>query len=235
MSNLPAERGLADLSRAAQDVLAAHERLVSEPAQLTGSEEGFRHLELAHAAACYAYPELTALVGVKTWPWPEQSFQVSDHRCNYVRAAALLLAAAEQLDGRAGAVERGSAPGVKPLDAAVPKPTLRNPFKAGSVMAKQFDGMLQAYAEGHRDIVREGGKVRCMGNSMATSFWRGYDSTPPHIVPKGTPAWACYRAGQAQRLLDDARGVYVPPKSNSLVKPQKWWTEGADAGGARGD
>ncbi len=103
--------------------------------------------------------------------------------------------------------------------ARVPRASLRNPFKAGGTLSKQFDGMLKAYAEGHRDVLRENGAARCMGNVMATSFWRGYDSTPPHLVPKDTPAWACYRAGQAQRLLDDQRGVYVPPKSNSIVRP----------------
>ncbi len=99
----------------------------------------------------------------------------------------------------------------------IPKATRRNPFKAGSHLAKQFDGMLKAYAEGHRDVVREGGKTRCMGNSMATAFWRGYDSSPPHIIPRDALTWACYRAGQAQRLMDDERGFYVPPKTNSRV------------------
>jgi len=101
----------------------------------------------------------------------------------------------------------------------VPKPSLRNPFKAGGLLAKQFDGMLKAYEEEHRDVLRENGTVRCMGNIMATSFWRGYDNTPPHIVPRDAPVWACYGAGQAQRILDNRRGVYVAPKSNSIVRP----------------
>lgn len=100
----------------------------------------------------------------------------------------------------------------------MPRPSLRNPFKAGSIMAKQFDGMLRLFAERHRDVLREGGAARCMGNSMATSFWRGYDSAPPHVVPRNALVWACYRAGQAQRLLDDQRGVFVPPKTNSIVR-----------------
>jgi hypothetical protein len=91
----------------------------------------------------------------------------------------------------------------------VPKPTRRNPFKAGSLLAKQFDTMLKAYADGHRDVVREGGTVRCMGNSLASSFWRGYDSTNPAIIPRDSFAWAAYRAGQAQRLIDNERGVFV--------------------------
>lgn len=104
--------------------------------------------------------------------------------------------------------------------AKAPKPSRRNPFKAGSPLAKQFDGLLQAYAIGHKDLVREGGTVRCMGNGWADNFWLGYDSVPPWRVPKGTLAWASYRAGQAQRLIDDGRGVYVTPKTNSLV-PRK--------------
>lgn len=100
---------------------------------------------------------------------------------------------------------------------AVPKAGRRNPFKAGGMFARQFDGMLKAYAEGHRDVVREGGKTRCMGNAMATAFWRGYDSAPPALIPRDSLVWACYRAGQAQRLIDNERGVYVPPKTNSRV------------------
>lgn len=104
--------------------------------------------------------------------------------------------------------------------ARVPKPTKRNPFKAGGSLARQFDGMLKAYADGHRDVVREGGKVRCMGNNMAVHFWRGYDGLPNIQADRQALVWACYRAGQAQRLIDDERGVHVPPKSNSVVLPQ---------------
>lgn len=100
---------------------------------------------------------------------------------------------------------------------AVPKPSRRNPFKAGGKAAILFDHMLTLYAEGHRDLLRTG-PVRCMGNNMAVAFWRGYDSIPPHTIPKDTPVWACYRAGQAQRLLDDEQDRYVPPKTNSIVQ-----------------
>ena len=93
----------------------------------------------------------------------------------------------------------------------------RNPFKPGSLLAKQFDGMLQAYASGHRDLLREQGTVRCMGNGWADNFWLGYDGCAPTRVPKGTLAWACYRAGQRQRTLDNRRGVFVPVKTNSRV------------------
>jgi hypothetical protein len=97
----------------------------------------------------------------------------------------------------------------------VPHPPRRNPFKAGSMLAKQFDGILAAYAQGHRDVIRDG--VRCMGNGWATSFWRGYDNAQAAWVVKGTLAWACYRAGQFARAADDKRGVFIPPKTNSGV------------------
>ena len=94
------------------------------------------------------------------------------------------------------------------FEARVPKPLKRNPFKVGSILARQFDGMLKGYADGNRDIIRNGSS-RCMGNSLATAFWRGYDSTPPLIIPRNALTWACYRAGQAQRMIDAESGVYV--------------------------
>ena len=103
------------------------------------------------------------------------------------------------------------------VSAAVPKPSRRNPFKAGGQPARQFEQMLKLYADGHRDLLRLG-PARCMGNNMAVAFWRGYDSTPPHTIAKDTPLWACYRAGQAQRLLDDEQDRYVPPRTNSIVQ-----------------
>lgn len=93
---------------------------------------------------------------------------------------------------------------------AVPKPSRRNPFK-DKTLALQFDLILKAYENGHRDVIRENGTQRCMSNSLAGSFWRGYDAVPPVIIPKGTAGWAAYRAGQAQRIIDTERGVYVPP------------------------
>lgn len=50
---------------------------------------------------------------------------------------------------------------------AVPKPSRRNPFKAGGKAASQFDHMLKLYAEGHRDLLRTG-PVRCMGSTLAS-------------------------------------------------------------------
>jgi len=100
----------------------------------------------------------------------------------------------------------------------VPKPTRRNPFSQGSMQARVFDNVLKSYAEGHRDIIREDRTVRCMGNSVACAFWRGYDAVLPLTIPEGTPVWAAYRAGQAQRIADDEQGAFIPPpKTNSRV------------------
>lgn len=99
----------------------------------------------------------------------------------------------------------------------VPQPPRRNPFKAGGLLAKQFDAALAAYNTGSRDLIRDDGATRCMGNGWACAFWAGYDSRPVKWVVPGTLAHACYRAGQAQRIKDDARGVFVSPKTNSRV------------------
>lgn len=99
----------------------------------------------------------------------------------------------------------------------VPRPSRRNPFKVGGIFATQFNTMLKAYAAGHQDIVRQAGTRRHMGNALATAFWRGYDGTPPLVIPRNALVWACYRAGQTQRLLDADRGVYVPPLAKGSV------------------
>lgn len=78
------------------------------------------------------------------------------------------------------------------------------------MQARQFDGILKAYKEGHRDVIREG-RIRCYGNGWANPFWKGYDGLPPTILPKDSLAYACYRAGQTQRLIDNERGVYIDP------------------------
>ena len=69
-------------------------------------------------------------------------------------------------------------------------------------MANQFEAMLASYSAGHSDILHEDGR-RCLGNTLSCAFWKGYDLLPPYLVDQGTWAWACYRAGQTQRLLDD--------------------------------
>ena len=93
-------------SDAARDVLAERQRQINAEGWTPKHDDEHDGHEMAHAAACYAYPELTALVGVKTWPWAAEWFKVRDHRSNYVRAAALLLAEIERLDRAAIAQER---------------------------------------------------------------------------------------------------------------------------------
>lgn len=100
--------GRESLSKAAQDVLAERRRQVEVEGWTPEHDDEHGQHELAHAAACYAYPELTCLVGVKTWPWDEGSFKVKDQRFNYVRAAALLLASIERLDRVHGITGEGA-------------------------------------------------------------------------------------------------------------------------------
>jgi hypothetical protein len=92
----------------------------------------------------------------------------------------------------------------------IPRPSRRNQFQAGSPLARQFDAMLRAYAIGHRDVLLENRSGRSLSNSLSSAFWRGYDSVPPLTIPRGTFLWAAYRAGQAQRLADNQRQVFVP-------------------------
>lgn len=61
-------------------------------------EPGHGNHPQAHASACYAYPQLTCLIGVRTWPWAPELFQVEDPRTNFVRAAALLLDEIRRID-----------------------------------------------------------------------------------------------------------------------------------------
>ncbi len=99
---------MADLTKAAQDVLAERERHVSV--------EGWQHEHddlhdggaLADAAACYAAtePAFCALPfqGVGTqqyrwlWPWDAAWWKPTSRRRNLVKAGALILAEIERLD-----------------------------------------------------------------------------------------------------------------------------------------
>ena len=77
-------------------ILLEKEKLNSD--KLFIQNEGVFNRELAHAAACYSYPELTALIGVKTWPFSHIPFTVEDHKSNYIKAIALLLQEIEHID-----------------------------------------------------------------------------------------------------------------------------------------
>jgi hypothetical protein len=83
---------------AARDVLAERQRQMSVEGWTPERDDGYRNNELAHAAAAYAYPALTAVSGLKVWPWHENWLKISDHRRNMVKAGALILAEIERLD-----------------------------------------------------------------------------------------------------------------------------------------
>lgn len=74
-------------------------------------------------------------------------------------------------------------------ESAMPPAPTRNPFKAGSVLAGQFDLTVRAHIAEHRDLRRG------RGNIIASMFWKGYDGKFA-LVDRQPLAWACYRAGQ---------------------------------------
>jgi hypothetical protein len=87
---------------AVRDVMAERLRQVEQEGRTLALDDTYSCNQLPHAAAAYAYPELTALQGLRVWPWFEGWFKPRDPRRNYVRAAALLLAEIERLDRAAG-------------------------------------------------------------------------------------------------------------------------------------
>lgn len=105
----PATRAAAEvpLTKAAQDVLAERARQIGEKRWLPAHDDTYKKHELAQAAACYAFPELTALTDVPIWPWSADQLKLRDARQNYVRAAALLLAEIERLDRQDALSSRG--------------------------------------------------------------------------------------------------------------------------------
>lgn len=56
------------MSKAITDVLAERQRQKDVEGWTEEHDDQHKNHDLAHAAACYAYPELTALNGIKTWP-----------------------------------------------------------------------------------------------------------------------------------------------------------------------
>lgn len=74
----------------------------------------------------------------------------------------------------------------------------RNPFRERMARA-HFDAVVRAYNVKHKDIIRSDGR-RHMGNSIATFFWRGYDSAMPASAWDGPSkrmmAYVRFRAGQ---------------------------------------
>jgi hypothetical protein len=92
-------------SKAWLDVLSERQRQVSAEGWTPEHDDEHSADDLADAAASYALVAHFARTGIAAsdvWPWDEESFKPKGPRRNYVRAAALLLAAIERLD-RSGA------------------------------------------------------------------------------------------------------------------------------------
>ena len=82
--------------------------------------------------------------------------------------------------------------------------TIRNPFRDRTLKGT-FDAVVWCYQNKHRDIWKEPGGP-WPGNAWAKSFWHGYDGA--YILrwdasSRNTPAYACFRAGQAVRKEED--------------------------------
>lgn len=98
------------VTQAAQDVLAERQRQIEAEGYTLEHDDAHNDRELAEAAGCYAlwgsaYPEKGRCPGA--WPWDAHYWNPKKPRENYVRAAALLLAAVEHKD-RASAHGIGS-------------------------------------------------------------------------------------------------------------------------------
>lgn len=92
---------MADLTKAAQDVLAERQRQIEREGYTPEHDDEHTADDLADAAAAYAliaHFACTGLAAADVWPWDLDSFKPRDQRQNYVRAAALLQAAIERLD-----------------------------------------------------------------------------------------------------------------------------------------
>lgn len=88
----------ATLSDAARDVIAERQRQISIEGWTSKHDDQHDCHEMAEAAACYAYPELITVVGMRAWPWNPEWWKPKDRRSNLIRAGALLLAEIERLD-----------------------------------------------------------------------------------------------------------------------------------------
>jgi hypothetical protein len=95
---------------AARDVLAERQRQVEQEGWTPAHDDAYVNFELSHAAAAYAYPALTAVRGLKVWPWRDEWLKIRDHRRNMVRAGALVLAEIERMD-RAAQLDGGQGGG----------------------------------------------------------------------------------------------------------------------------
>ncbi|KWE77245.1 hypothetical protein WL78_00340 [Burkholderia ubonensis] len=88
----------APLTNAMRDVLAERRRHVEQEGWTPEHDDQHTDGAMARAAACYAYPELTAIAGLRTWPWDTTWWMPSAPRRNLVKAVALGIAEIERLD-----------------------------------------------------------------------------------------------------------------------------------------
>ncbi|KVQ12031.1 hypothetical protein WJ99_13890 [Burkholderia ubonensis] len=88
----------APLTNAVRDVLAERRRHVEQEGWTPEHDDQHTDGAMAHAAACYAYPELTAIAGLRPWPWDTTWWKPSAPRRNLVKAVALGIAEIERLD-----------------------------------------------------------------------------------------------------------------------------------------
>lgn len=88
-------------SQAALDVTAERRRQIATEGYTPEHDDEHTADDLADAAAAYALVGHFARTGIPAadvWPWEPESFKPRGQRQNYVRAAALLLAAIERID-----------------------------------------------------------------------------------------------------------------------------------------
>ncbi|KVT40564.1 hypothetical protein [Burkholderia ubonensis] len=88
----------APLTNAVRDVLAERRRHVEQEGWTPEHDDQHTDGAMARAAACYAYPELTAIAGLRIWPWDTTWWKPSTPRRNLVKAVALGIAEIERLD-----------------------------------------------------------------------------------------------------------------------------------------
>ena len=117
---------MAELTKAASDVLAERQRQVEAEGWTAEHDDAHGNGELARAAGCYAThagdcydwgspdyeqadpPFTDDELGVVPWPWDIEWWKPTNPRRDLVKAAALILAEIERLD-RAAAIRKGDA------------------------------------------------------------------------------------------------------------------------------
>lgn len=83
--------------------------------------------------------------------------------------------------------------------------TVRNPFRS-KFMRTNYDSVVSGYDKKHKNFVSPSG-ARCVGNALATAFWRGFDNISQNwdAASKQTPVYAAWRAGRDIRSVIDKK------------------------------